>query len=178
MWLWSFGLLWNIWSAFGTSASLLWISGNLSLALFSLKGSPELVFNSPFLQQSCGSGVLADGRLADLIRRVTTFGMVLMKLDLRQVCFRLYVYFCLSNRLWPEQAVWQESGRHAETLDAITGYLDMGTYSEWDEEKKLDFLTRELKGKRPLVPLSIEVRWLAFLTGRISYRIEKLLFLF
>ncbi|KAK4260904.1 hypothetical protein QN277_003965 [Acacia crassicarpa] len=83
---------------------------------------------------SCGSGVLADGRLADLIRRVATFGMVLMKLDLRQ-----------------------ESGRHAETLDAITKYLDMGTYSEWDEEKKLDFLTRELKGKRPLVPPSIEV---------------------
>ncbi|KAF7808950.1 phosphoenolpyruvate carboxylase 4 [Senna tora] len=84
--------------------------------------------------QSCGSGVLADGRLADLIRRVATFGMVLMKLDLRQ-----------------------ESGRHAETLDAITNYLDMGTYSEWEEEKKLDFLARELKGKRPLVPASIEV---------------------
>ncbi|XP_024630663.1 phosphoenolpyruvate carboxylase 4 [Medicago truncatula] len=86
--------------------------------------------------QSCGAGagVLADGRLADLIRRVSTFGMVLMKLDLRQ-----------------------ESARHAETLDAITKYLDMGTYSEWNEEKKLDFLTKELKGKRPLVPPSIEV---------------------
>ncbi|KAK9277264.1 hypothetical protein L1049_006803 [Liquidambar formosana] len=84
--------------------------------------------------QSCGSGVLADGRLADLIRRVATFGIVLMKLDLRQ-----------------------ESGRHAETLDAITRYLDMGIYSEWDEERKLDFLARELKGKRPLVPATIEV---------------------
>ncbi|KAJ7943230.1 Phosphoenolpyruvate carboxylase [Quillaja saponaria] len=84
--------------------------------------------------QSCGSGVLADGRLADLIRRVATFGMVLMKLDLRQ-----------------------ESGRHAETINAITSYLDMGTYSEWDEEKKLEFLTTELKGKRPLVPSSIQV---------------------
>lgn len=84
--------------------------------------------------QSCGSGVLADGRLADLIRRVATFGIVLMKLDLRQ-----------------------ESGRHSETLDAITRYLDMGTYSEWDEDKRLEFLTRELKGKRPLVPPSIEV---------------------
>ncbi|KAK6921806.1 Phosphoenolpyruvate carboxylase, partial [Dillenia turbinata] len=82
--------------------------------------------------QSCGSGVLADGRLADLIRRVAVFGMVLMKLDLRQ-----------------------ESGRHAEALDAITTYLDMGTYSEWDEEKKLEFLTRELKGKRPLIPRRI-----------------------
>ncbi|KAL6190250.1 hypothetical protein ACLB2K_036648 [Fragaria x ananassa] len=84
--------------------------------------------------QECGSGVLADGRLTDLIRRVATFGMVLMKLDLRQ-----------------------ESGRHAETLDAVTKYLDMGTYSEWDEEKKLEFLTRELKGKRPLVPPNMEV---------------------
>ncbi|CAI0458900.1 unnamed protein product [Linum tenue] len=84
--------------------------------------------------QSCGSGFLADGRLADLIRRVSTFGMVLIKLDLRQ-----------------------ESGRHAEALDAITKFLDIGTYSEWDEEKKLEFLTRELKGKRPLIPSSIEV---------------------
>ncbi|KAL2455270.1 Phosphoenolpyruvate carboxylase 4 [Abeliophyllum distichum] len=84
--------------------------------------------------QSCGSGILADGRLGDLIRRVATFGMVLMKLDLRQ-----------------------ESGRHSETLDAITRYLDMGTYSEWNEDKKLEFLTRELKGKRPLVPSTIEV---------------------
>ncbi|CAK7326488.1 unnamed protein product [Dovyalis caffra] len=84
--------------------------------------------------QSCGAGVLADGRLADLIRRVATFGMVLMKLDLRQ-----------------------ESGRHSEALDAITKYLDMGTYSEWDEEKKLEFLTRELKNKRPLVPPTIQV---------------------
>ncbi|KAJ1282949.1 hypothetical protein BS78_03G090000 [Paspalum vaginatum] len=84
--------------------------------------------------QSCGSSVLADGRLADLIRRVATFGMVLMKLDVRQ-----------------------ESGRHTEALDAITSYLDLGVYSEWDEEKKLDFLTKELKGKRPLVPPNIEV---------------------
>lgn len=51
----------------------------------------------------------------------------------------------------------QESGRHTEALDAITSYLDLGVYSEWDEEKKLDFLTNELKGKRPLVPPYIEV---------------------
>ncbi|CAH2033916.1 unnamed protein product [Thlaspi arvense] len=91
--------------------------------------------------QSSDAGVLADGRLADLIRRVATFGMVLMKLDLRQATL-------FTN---------QEAARHSEALDAITTYLDMGTYSEWDEEKKLDFLTRELKGKRPLVPPNIEV---------------------
>ncbi|ESQ34247.1 hypothetical protein EUTSA_v10006672mg [Eutrema salsugineum] len=84
--------------------------------------------------QSSDAGVLADGRLADLIRRVATFGMVLMKLDLRQ-----------------------EAARHSEALDAITTYLDMGKYNEWDEDKKLEFLTRELKGKRPLVPPNIEV---------------------
>lgn len=54
----------------------------------------------------------------------------------------------------------QESGRHAETFDAITKYLEMGTYSEWEEEKKLEFLARELKGKRPLVPPSMEVKCL------------------
>ncbi|KAJ8563007.1 hypothetical protein K7X08_031459 [Anisodus acutangulus] len=85
--------------------------------------------------QSCGSGVLADGRLADLIRRVATFGMVLMKLDLRQ-----------------------ESGRHSEALDAITKYLDMGTYSEWDEEQKLDFLIKELKGKRLFLSVPPDVK--------------------
>ena len=28
----------------------------------------------------------------------------------------------------------------------------MGSYAEWDEEKRIEFLTRELEGKRPLVP--------------------------
>lgn len=83
---------------------------------------------------SCFSDVLADGRLTDLIRRVATFGMTLMKLDLRQ-----------------------ESSKHTDTLDAITEFLELGTYSQWDEEKKLKFLTAELKGKRPLLPPTIEV---------------------
>jgi len=44
----------------------------------------------------------------------------------------------------------------------------MGTYSEWDEEKKLEFLTKELKGKRPLVPLSIEVSEMVRVFGILS----------
>lgn len=48
------------------------------------------MYDLNFLQQSSGSGVLADGRLADLIRRVATFGMVLLKLDLRQVCLAAF----------------------------------------------------------------------------------------
>ena len=73
-----------------SSVMNLWYSFSCSYPS-SLQGCPsKLLFNSPFLQQSCGSGMLADGRLADLIRRVATFGMVLMKLDLRQV----WLMFC------------------------------------------------------------------------------------
>lgn len=80
----------------------------------------------------CGGGIIADGRLLDLIRRVYTFGMSLLKLDLRQ-----------------------ESTRHADALDAVTTYLGYGSYKAWDEDTKLDFLTRELTTKRPLIPLSM-----------------------
>ena len=74
-------------------------------------------------------GVVADGRLLDLIRRAYTFGLTLMKLDLRQ-----------------------ESDRHAEALTAVTNYLGLGSYSEWDEQKKQEWLVQELQGRRPLVP--------------------------
>jgi phosphoenolpyruvate carboxylase len=80
----------------------------------------------------CGGGIIADGRLLDLIRRVYTFGMNLLKLDLRQ-----------------------ESTRHADALDAVTTYLGYGSYKAWDEDTKLDFLTRELTTKRPLIPLNM-----------------------
>ena len=45
----------------------------------------------------CGAGIVADGRLLDLIRRVFAFGVVLLQMDLRQ-----------------------EASRHAEALDAVT----------------------------------------------------------
>lgn len=50
-----------------------------------IKNNELHTWNAFFSQQSSDAGVLADGRLSDLIRRVATFGMVLMKLDLRQV---------------------------------------------------------------------------------------------
>ncbi|GBF92588.1 phosphoenolpyruvate carboxylase [Raphidocelis subcapitata] len=87
----------------------------------------------------CGGGMVADGRLLDLIRRIYCFGMSLLKLDVRQ-----------------------ESTRHADAVDAITNYLGYGSYKEWDEERKLEWLTEELLTKRPLVPadmpMSEEVR--------------------
>lgn len=87
-----------------------------------------------------------------------------MKLDLRQVCESLNsipkflnAIVVYASLIVPFFFFYQESARHSETLDAITKYLDMGVYSEWDEETKLKFLNRELKSKRPLVPPSIEV---------------------
>lgn len=77
----------------------------------------------------CGGGVIADGRLLDVIRRVYCFGLSLMKMDIRQ-----------------------ESTRHAEALDEVTQYLGLGSYKEWEEEKRLKWLVEELEGKRPLVP--------------------------
>ena len=32
----------------------------------------------------CGCGLIADGRLLDLIRRISTIGLSLLKLDIRQ----------------------------------------------------------------------------------------------
>ena len=74
-----------------------------------------------------GYSDVADGLLVDLIRRVATFGLTIVPLDVRQ-----------------------ESGRHAFTLDAITKYLGLGTYASWDEDTKITWLQSELNSRRPL----------------------------
>lgn len=48
--------------------------------------------------------------------------------------------------------VRQESSKHTAAMDAITTFLGIGSYLEWDEKKRRDFLTAELSGKRPLMP--------------------------
>lgn len=63
--------------------------------------SSAQTFHYSVRQQSCGSSVLADGRLADLIRRVATFGMVLMKLDVRQVHIMKTTAFACSASKFP-----------------------------------------------------------------------------
>ena len=78
-----------------------------------------------------GFELVADGRLLDIIRRLATFGMTLLPLDIRE-----------------------ESTKHTEALDAITRYLGIGSYSEWDEGTRLNFLTAELASKRPLIHIS------------------------
>ena len=76
-----------------------------------------------------GDAVLAnEGTLLDLIRRVKTFGIALTRLDCRQ-----------------------ESERHAEAIDAITTYLGLGSFLEWDEERRCAWIESELVSKRPLL---------------------------
>lgn len=74
-----------------------------------------------------GFSLVADGMLADIIRRLHVFGLSLVPLDIRE-----------------------ESGKHTEALDAITRWLGIGSYGEWSEEAKISWLVSELSSKRPL----------------------------
>nr|GEW17635.1 phosphoenolpyruvate carboxylase gene [Tanacetum cinerariifolium] len=84
----------------------------------------ELCYNS---LRMCGDHVIADGTLLDFLRQVSTFGLSLVRLDIRQ-----------------------ESERHTDVLDAITQHLEIGSYREWSEDKRQEWLLEELRGKRPL----------------------------
>ncbi len=79
--------------------------------------------------QDCGMGIIADGTLLDLLRRIACFGINLLRLDIRQ-----------------------DSGRHEEVFSEITRYLGMGDYAHWNETDKQHFLLQELNSKRPLFP--------------------------
>ncbi|WP_152225104.1 phosphoenolpyruvate carboxylase [Pseudomonas sp. SCB32] len=79
--------------------------------------------------QDCGMGVIADGALLDTLRRAATFGLFLVRLDVRQ-----------------------DSTRHARAMSDITEYLGLGNYAEWDETVRQEFLLEELASRRPLLP--------------------------
>ena len=72
--------------------------------------------------------IIADGRLTDILRRLECFGLVLLKLDIRQ-----------------------EADRHAEAVEAICQHLGLGSYLAKSEQEKQDFLITELKNPRPLI---------------------------
>ena len=76
----------------------------------------------------CGDQMIAEGRLTDILRRLDAFGLTLLKLDIRQ-----------------------EASRHTDAIDAITQYLGLGSYAEWDEARRQEFLVKELNSKRPLI---------------------------
>lgn len=82
----------------------------------------------------CNMQDVANGELLDLIRRVACFGIELLKLDIRQ-----------------------ESGRHREAINAITEYLKLGSYLDWDEAQRQQFLLQELSNPRPLLPHGLHV---------------------
>jgi phosphoenolpyruvate carboxylase len=76
-----------------------------------------------------GHGLIADGRLTDLRRRVATYGLTLARLDIRQ-----------------------EAGRHTDAVTAITAALGLGTYADWDESRRLEFLNREIAAGNMQLP--------------------------
>lgn len=76
-----------------------------------------------------GKAVLAEGRVLDAIRRLSAFGLTLVRLDIRQ-----------------------SAELHTKALDAITTHLGLGSYASWDEATRRAFLLKELESKRPLIP--------------------------
>jgi phosphoenolpyruvate carboxylase len=83
--------------------------------------------------EETGHALIAAGRVTDLMRRVSVFGMTLARLDIRQ-----------------------DAARHADALSAITSALGLGSYNDWSESRRREFLTRELSNPRPLVPPDLE----------------------
>ncbi len=81
-----------------------------------------------------GNGIIADGHLLDVIRRIYAFGLTLVRLDVRQ-----------------------DSARHTALLDVITRALHLGSYAGWDEQQRQQFLLRELSSARPLIPYDLEL---------------------
>ncbi len=75
--------------------------------------------------EEMGAGVVARGRLLDLLRRVACFGLTLVRLDLRQ-----------------------EATRHTEAIDAISrlvGGTSEPSYADWDESARQAFLCGQLE---------------------------------
>jgi phosphoenolpyruvate carboxylase len=80
-----------------------------------------------------GAAEVADGRLTDLLRRLACFGLTLVTLDVRQ-----------------------EASRHEEALDVVTRALGLGSYAEWSEAQRHEWLLGELDGRRPLIPPDLD----------------------
>lgn len=74
-----------------------------------------------------GSRLLAEGRLADLIRSVSVFGFHMMPLDLRQ-----------------------HAGKHADVVTELFQHAGLEDYNSLNEEQKQAVLLRELSHQRPL----------------------------
>jgi phosphoenolpyruvate carboxylase len=100
-------------------------SSRQSHAPVDLKEPLDLLYRSLV---DTGQARLAQGRLADVLRRVAAFGTFLVRLDVRQ-----------------------HAKRHAAALDAITRRLERGSYLEMSEDERQRFLRRAL-AERLAVP--------------------------
>ena len=79
--------------------------------------------------QECGMGIIAESALEDIIRRISCFGLTLVKLDIRQ-----------------------SSDRHAQVFEELSQFYGLGSYNGWSEEGRQSFLLKELQSRRPLLP--------------------------
>ena len=71
---------------------------------------------------------IANGDLLDLMRRAKCFGINLAKLDIRQ-----------------------ESSRHSQLISEIIKKKYKSNYLNWSEDKKLDFLSTQIKNKKNII---------------------------
>ncbi len=84
-----------------------------------------LIYNSLI---SVNADAVANDLLLDVIRRVQTFGLALIPMDIRQ-----------------------ESERHLYVIAKVCRFLKLGDYLSWSEEEKCEWLVSELKSRRPLL---------------------------
>ena len=76
-----------------------------------------------------GNGLIADGPLADVLRRLACFGLTLVRLDVRQ-----------------------DAQRHTEAVDLIARHGGQPGYAEWDEDARIAFLASALLKLSEAVP--------------------------
>ena len=77
----------------------------------------------------CGDNYIANGPVINTIRRIQAFGINLSPLDIRQ-----------------------DGERHTQVFEELTQFLELGSYSDWDENQRQRFLLEQLESKRPLLP--------------------------
>ena len=73
-----------------------------------------------------GNGLIADGALADALRRLACFGLTLARLDIRQ-----------------------EARRHAEAVDLVARHAGRPGYAEWSEDERIAFLVDAVSNEAP-----------------------------
>jgi phosphoenolpyruvate carboxylase len=112
-----------------------------------------------------GYADVADGYLVDLIRRVATFGLTLVPLDLRQESTRhmmavdaITQYLGTSKRETRTLAMTCTQPNAPLTHRSTSSYSQLhsgiGSYMSWDEPTRVKWLKEELDGKRPLIRTS------------------------